>query len=99
MNTFTLIDNIFTNHHYVKDHQLHANFKIDITDKFLLFHISHGKIPNDIDDEYELIRMIYETRSLQYVSISRDMDWFSLDSFGQCKSHFSNFLRVFKKIH
>ena len=27
MNTFTLIDNIFTNHHDVKEHQLHEFWK------------------------------------------------------------------------
>ena len=43
MNTFTLIDNIFTNHHDVKEHQLHGILKTDITDHFPLFHINRGK--------------------------------------------------------
>ena len=43
LNTFTLIDNIFTNHHDVKEHQLHGILKTDITDHFPLFHINPGK--------------------------------------------------------
>ena len=45
MNAITLIDNIFTNHHDVKEHQLHGILKTDITDHFLLFHINCGKKP------------------------------------------------------
>ena len=100
MNTFTLIDNIFTNHHDVKEHQLHGILKTDITDHFPLFHCNRGKkSPNVIDDEYKLIRIINEARTMRYVSIIHDMDWSFLDSFGQCQSYFSNFLRVFKKIY
>ena len=100
MNTFTLIDNIFTNHHDVKEHQLHGILKTGITDNFLLFHINRGKKgPNVIDDEYKLIRIINEARTMRYVSRIHNMDWSFLDSFGQCQSYFSNFLRVFKQIY
>ena len=36
---------------------------------------------------------------MRYVSRIHNMDWCFLDSFGQCQSYFSNFLRVFKKIY
>ena len=36
---------------------------------------------------------------MRYVSRIHNMDWSFLDSFGQCQSYFSNFLRVFKKIY
>ena len=42
MNTFTLIDNIFTNHHDVKEHQLHGILKTDITDMYIEFTIWTG---------------------------------------------------------
>ena len=36
---------------------------------------------------------------MRYVSRIHNMDWSFLDSFGQCQSYFSNFLRVFKKMY
>ena len=60
---------------------------------------SWKKSPNVIDDEYKLIRIINDARTMRYVSRIHNMDWSFLDSFGQCQSYFSNFLRVFKKIY
>ena len=57
------------------------------------------KRPNVIDNEYKLIRIINEARTMQYVSRIHNMDWSYLDTFGQCQSYFSNFLRVFKQIY
>ena len=57
------------------------------------------KSPNVIYDEYKLIRIINEARTMRYVSRIHNMDWSFLDSFGQCQSYFSNFLRVFKKMY
>ena len=99
MNTFISIDNIVTNHHDVNEHQLHGILKTDITDHFLLFHINREKSPNVNKDEYKLIRIINEARTIRYVYGINNMDWSFLDSFGQCQSYFSNFLRVFKKIY
>ena len=49
--------------------ELHGILKTDITDHFLLFHINRGKKgPNVIDDEYKLIRIINEARTMRYVS-------------------------------
>ena len=99
MNTFTLIDNIFINHHYVNGHQLHGILKADIIDHFLLLHINRAKKPNVIDEEYKLNRIKNEARTMRYVSRINNMDWSFLDSFRQCQSYFSNFLRVSKKIY
>ena len=57
------------------------------------------KRPNVIDDEYKFIRIINEARTMQYSSRIHNMDWSFLDSFRQCQSYFSNFLRMFKQIY
>ena len=40
-----------------------------------------------------------EVRTTQYVSKIQNMDWSFLDSFSDCQSYFSNFIKVFKKIY
>ena len=40
-----------------------------------------------------------EVRTTQYVSKIKNMVWYFLDSFSDCQSHFSNFIKVFKKIY
>ena len=99
MNTCTLIDNIFTNQYDVRENQLHGILKTDITDHFPLFYINCRKSPSSNDDDYKLIRIMNEVRTTQYVSKIQNMDWSFLDSFSDCQSYFSNFIKVFKKIY
>ena len=40
-----------------------------------------------------------EVRTTKYVSKIQNMDWSFLDSFSDCQSYFSNFIKVFKKIY
>ena len=99
MNTCTLFDNIFTNQYDVRENQLHVILETDITDHFPLFYINCRKSPSSSDDDYKLIRIMNEVRTTQYVSKIQNMDWSFLDSFSDCQSYFSNFIKVFKKIY
>ena len=99
MNTCILIDSIFTNQYDVRENQLHGILKTDITDHFPLFYINRRKSPSSSDDDYKLTRVMNEVRTTQYVSKIQNMDWSFLDSFRDCQSYFSNFIKVFKKIY
>ena len=94
MNTCTLIDNIFTNQYDARENQLHGILKTDITDHFPLFYINCRKSPSSSDDDYKLIRIMNGVRTTQYVSKIQNMDWSFLDSFTDCQSYFSNFIKV-----
>ena len=95
----TSAPNIFTNQYDVRENQLHGILKTDITDHFLLFYINCRKSPSSSDDDYKLIRITNGVRTTQYVSKIQNMDWSFLDSFSDCQSYFSNFIKVFKKIY
>ena len=99
MNTCTLIDNIFINNYDVKDQQLQGILKTDISDHFILFHINHQNCQNSTDNEYKLIRIVNEARTMQYVSRNQNIDWSSLESFRHCQAYMSNFLKIFKDIY
>ena len=99
MNTCTLIDNIFINNYDVKDQQLQGILKTDISDHFILFHINHQNCQNSADNEYKLIRIVNEARTMQYVSRIQNIDWSSLESFRHCQAYMSNFLKIFKNIY
>ena len=40
-----------------------------------------------------------EVRTTQYEYKIQHMDWSFLDSFSDCQSYFSDFMKVFKKIY
>ena len=94
MNACILIDNIFTNQYDVREYQLHGILKTDITDHFPLFVINCRKSPSSSDDGYKLTRIMNEFRTTQCVSKIQNMDWPFLDSFSDCQSYFSNFIKV-----
>ena len=70
--TVTLIDNIFTNKHNINDNILQALFATDISDHYMVFHISEKSSP-DIE-EYQLIRLGNETRMTKYKERISDTD-------------------------
>ena len=95
--TATLIDNIFTNKYNINDNILQGIFATDISDHYMIFHISDKCAP-DIE-EYQLIRLINESRMLKYKERILDTDWSILDVYDTCESYFSSFMNIFKFIY
>ena len=95
--TATLIDNIFTNKYNINDNILQGIFATDISDHYMIFHISDKCAP-DIE-EYQLIRLINESRMLKYKERILDTDWSILDVYDTCESYFSSFMNIFKSIY
>ena len=95
--TATLIDNIFTNKYHINDNILQGIFVTDISDHYMIFHISEKCSP-DIE-EYQLIRLINETRMTKYKERILDIDWSVLDVYDTCESYFSSFMNIFKSIY
>ena len=94
--TATFIDNIFTNKYHINDNILQGIFVTDISDHYMIFHISEKCSP-DIE-EYHLIRLINETRMTKYKERILDTDWSVLDVYDTCESYFSSFMNIFKSI-
>ena len=63
----------------------------------MIFHISEKCSP-DIE-EYQLIRLINETRMTKYKERILDTDWSVLDVYDTCESYFSSFMNIFKSIY
>ena len=95
--TATLIDNIFTNKYHINDNILQGIFVTDISDHYMIFHISEKCSP-DIE-EYQLIRLVKETRMTKYKDRILDTDWSVLDVYDTCESYFSSFMNIFKSIY
>ena len=95
--TATLIDNIFTNKYNVNDNIFQGIFATDISDHYMIFHISDKCAP-DIE-EYQLIRLINESRMLKYKERILGTDWSILDVYDTCESYFSSFMNIFKSIY
>ena len=95
--TATLIDNIFTNKYNVNDNIFQGIFATDISDNYMIFHISDKCAP-DIE-EYQLIRLINESRMLKYKERILGTDWSILDVDDTCESKFSSFMNIFKSIY
>ena len=95
--TATLIDNIFTNKYNINDNILQGIFATDISDHYIIFHISEKSSP-DIE-EYQLIRLVNETRMTKYKERISDTDWSMLDTYDTCESYFSSFMNIFKSIY
>ena len=80
--TATLIDNIFTNKYNIHDNILQGIFATDISDHYMIFNISEKSSP-DIE-EYQLIRLVNETRMTKYKERILDTDWSELDTYDTC---------------
>ena len=63
----------------------------------MIFHISDKCAP-DIE-EYQLIRLINESRMLKYKERILGTDWSILDVYDTCESYFSSFMNIFKSIY
>ena len=95
--TATLIDNIFTNKYNVNDNIFQGIFATGISDHYMIFHISDKCAP-DIE-EYQLIRLINESRMLKYKERILGTDWSILYVYDTCESYFSSFMNIFKSIY
>ena len=95
--TATLIDNIFTNKYNINDNILQGIFATDISDHYMIFHISEKCSPGI--EEYQLIRLVNETRMTKYKERILDTDWSVLDIYDTCESYFSSFMNIFKSIY
>ena len=97
VNTATLIDNIYTNKYHINDNIRQGISVTDISDHYMIFHISEKCSP-DIE-EYQLIRLVNETRMTKCKERILDTDWSVLDVYDTCESYFSSFMNIFKSIY
>ena len=97
--TCTLIDNIYTNHYNIKYDNYSGVLSTDITGHFPVFHVSKLHCDHPIDKEYKTVRIINEHRKLKFMEKIQNMDWTSLDSFQDCQTYFSNFLKLLKNTY
>ena len=70
---------IYSYNYDVEDQQLQGILKTDMSDLFILFHINHQDCQNSTGNEYKLIRILNEARTMQYVSRIKNIDWSSLE--------------------
>ena len=94
--TCALIENIYTNHYNIKYGNYSGVLTTDITYHFPVFHVSKLHCDHPIDNGYKTIRIINEHRKLKFMEKIQYMDWTSLDSFQNCQTYFSKFLKLFK---
>ena len=72
----------------------------DITDHYILFHIiksNHDKKVNG--NEYKIVRIINESRIIQFTEKIQNTDWSLLNSYKECQTYFSKFYTLFKTIY
>ena len=93
----TLINNIFFNKYNINDNILQGIFATDISDHYMIFHISEKCSPGI--EEYQLIKLVNETRMTKYKERILDTDWSVLDIYDTCESYFSSFMNIFKSIY
>ena len=97
--TSTLIDNIFTNNYDIKDSLYSGILQTDISDHYIVFHLSESDIINSQKNEYNLVRIANADRIAQYVQSIQNTDWTFLDTYQHCQCYFSKFLTKFKNIY
>ena len=97
--TSTLIDNIFTNNYDIKDSLYSGILQTDISDHYIVFHLSESDIINSQNNEYNLVRIANADRIAQYVQSIQNTDWTFLDTYQHCQCYFSKFLTKFKNIY
>ena len=95
----TLIDNIFSNNYNVIDYQVNGILKTDISDHYIIFHLLSLKVEKPTNDQYQIVRVINTSRTQRYVEKIRTTDWSILESYNECQTYFSNFLKIFKNIY
>ena len=88
----TLIDKLFTNQYDIDDNTLQGIFVADISDYYMIFYISYNCSP--IIEEYQLIRLINESRMTKCKERIRATVWSTLDVYDTCESYFC-ILRTF----
>ena len=97
--TCTLIDNIYTNNYNIKNDNYSGLLTTDISDHFPVFHLSKKCSEHYINNEYKTIRIINEIKTLRFTEKMQNTNWSVLDSFTDCQSYFSNFLKLFKSMY
>ena len=90
--TSTLIDNIFTNNY-------DGTLQTDISDHYIVFHLSESDIINSQKNKYNLVRIANADRIAQYVQSIQNTDWTFLDTYQHFQCYFSKFLTKFKNIY
>ena len=95
--TATLIDNIFTNNYNVNNLLLQGLLITDISDHYAIFHIWDK--PWLETDQYQLIRLVNETRLAKYKETISTTDWSILDQYKSCEVYFTHFFNKMKSIH
>ena len=95
----TLIDNTFSDNYNVNYHQVNAILKTDITDHHIIFHILSLKVEKSCNDEHAIVRIINSSRTQRYIEKVRNINWSILESFQQCQTYFSKFLRIFRNTY
>ena len=95
----TLIDDIFSNNYNVIDYQVNGISKTDISDHYIIFHLLSLKVEKPTNDQYKIVRVINTSRTQRYIEKIRTADWSILESYNECQTYFTNFLKVFKNIY
>ena len=71
----------------------------DISDHYIVFHLSESDIINSQKNEYNLVRIANADRMAQYVQSIQNTDWTFLDTYQHCQYYFSKFLTKLKNIY
>ena len=95
--TATLIDNIFTNNYNVNDLLLQGLLITDISDHYAIFHILDK--PWLETDQYQLIRLVNDTRLAEYKETISTTDLSILDQYKSCEVYFTHFFNKMKSVH
>ena len=95
--TSTLIDKIFSNNYDIKDSLYSGILQTDISDHYIVFHLSESDITNSQKNEYNLVRIANADRIAQYVQSIRNTDWTFLDAYQHCQCYFSKIPDKIKK--
>ena len=64
-----------------------------------IFHILSFKVEKSCNDEHDIVRIINSSRTQRYIEKVRNTDCSVLESFQQCQTYFSKFLKIFKNIY
>ena len=91
--TATLIDNVFTNNYNVNDQFLQGILTTDISDHYIIFHVSDKICPSN--DQFQLARLINDKRMETYNRSISDTDWSILDQY----ENFKHFMDMYKTLY
>ena len=82
--------------HFTTKYNITDNILQGILDHYMSFHISEKCSPDT--EEYQLIRLVNDTRMTKYKERISDTDRSVLDVYDTCGSYFSSFINIFKSI-